>query len=167
LNDLNCLFIIGVSVIKWGGIMSVILKNITKENWIQAIELRVKKEQEEFVASNLFSIAQSKVEPNCIPVAVYDNDIMIGFIMYGYDDDEGFKGVWIARLMVDAKYQGKGYGRAAMEELLKQIKKENSMENIYISFEPENTVARKLYESLGFKDTGKIVGGEIVFCLEA
>ncbi|MCZ7544525.1 MAG: hypothetical protein M5R40_13845 [Anaerolineae bacterium] len=36
---------------------------------------------------------------------------------------------------------------------------------IYISFEPNNAAAERLYRSLGFADTGRVEGGEIVYRL--
>jgi ribosomal protein S18 acetylase RimI-like enzyme len=44
---------------------------------------------------------------------------MVGFVMYGIDaDDDNY---WIYRLMIDARHQRKGYGRAAMTELLRRL----------------------------------------------
>lgn len=40
--------------------MTIILKEITIENFVDAIKLEVKEEQRNFVASNATSIAQSK-----------------------------------------------------------------------------------------------------------
>ena len=108
------------------------------------IKLGVTDEQKGFVATNLFSIAQAKAFPECICLAIYFDDILVGFTMYCIDieDDE----YWIYRLMIDAKYQSKGYGKAAMEKLIDTIKKDKEHHAIYISFEPLNTRAKQLYE---------------------
>ncbi|MDQ3022240.1 MAG: hypothetical protein M3R36_16955 [Bacteroidota bacterium] len=43
--------------------MNIILREVTKENYLEAIKLKVTLEQNNFVASNIFSIAQSKFYP--------------------------------------------------------------------------------------------------------
>lgn len=67
----------------------MVFKEITKENFWDCIELSVAKEQVDFVTSNAVSIAQSKVQQECIPLAVYVNEIMVGFVMYCIDEDDG------------------------------------------------------------------------------
>lgn len=43
--------------------MSITLKKITRENWEECIDLRVSIEQQRFVASNLYSIAEVQFLP--------------------------------------------------------------------------------------------------------
>ena len=38
-------------------------------------------------------------------------------------------------------------------------------QRIYISFEPENAIAKALYESLGFVPDGRVLYGEVVYYL--
>ncbi len=145
--------------------VKVTLQEITRQNWIGAVKLKVDREQENFVASNLFSIAQAKVEPYWHPMAIYADDTMVGFTMYGFEEEgRHLDGYWICRLMIDSRFQGKGYGKAAMQLVIDELAAEGA-ERIFISFEPENTVAESLYSGLGFEDTGEIEGGERVFCL--
>ena len=143
--------------------MTVTLKDVDRENFRQCIKLEVQEAQQGFVASNVFSIAQSKVEPTFTTQAVYDGDEMVGFVMYGYDVDE--KRHEVARLMVDKAHQGKGYGRAAMVEVIRRLRAEPGCREIILSVNPENHSARKLYESLGFVKTGEVSYGEDVMRL--
>jgi diamine N-acetyltransferase len=140
--------------------MTVTLREITRENWEQCVRLTVAPEQAPFVASNAVSLAQSKYEPEWIPLAVYDDDEMVGFVMYGVYRDEGK--YWILRVMVDHRFQGKGYGRAAMRLLLDRLRATRGCDEVAISYEPENEVARRLYASFGFRETGEVVEGETV-----
>ncbi|MCQ4921945.1 GNAT family N-acetyltransferase [Tissierella carlieri] len=140
------------------------LINIDSENFWEIIKLKVTKQQEEFVASNTFSIAQSKVQPECIPLAIYNDETSIGFLMYCMDSID--KEYWIYRIMIDTRYQSKGYGRQAMELLINRIKEDKEHHVIFISFEPENEWAKALYESMGFTPDGRVVEGEIVYKLE-
>ena len=65
-------------------------------------------------------------------------------------------------LMVGVEYQGRGYGRAAIEQALDLLKRQPDCREILISYMPENTVAERLYASLGFRPTGEIDDGEVV-----
>jgi len=142
-------------------IASVNLVDIHFDNFIEACFLKVKEDQTHFIATNSFSLAQSKYQSECIPKAIYAGHNMVGFIMYCLDrtDHE----YWIYRLMVDRNYQGLGYGRRAMELVLGILMPLAKNHKIKISFEPENANAKALYESLGFRTTGVIDEGEIVY----
>jgi diamine N-acetyltransferase len=140
-------------------IMTMALREITRENWEQCVRLTVAPEQERFVASNAVSLAQSKYEPEWIPLAVYDDE-MVGFVMYGVYRDEGKH--WILRVMVDRRFQGRGYGRAAMRLLLDRLRAIPGCDEVAISYEPENEVARRLYASFGFRETGEVIEGETI-----
>lgn len=144
--------------------MTVTLREIDRDNFARCIKLEVNDEQRSFVASNLYSIAQSKVEPTYKPEAIYDDEELVGFIMYGYDTDERCH--WVARLMIDRNHQGKGYGRAAMVEAIRRMRADSECREIGLSIEPENETAQKLYESLGFKKTGQVVENEEVMRLK-
>ncbi len=82
--------------------------------------------------------------------------------MYGYNFFHRDFQAFIARLMVDENHQGKGYGRFGMEKMLEIFRKDDRIHDLGISYEPENDVARKLYASLGFVETGKMLEGEVV-----
>lgn len=139
--------------------MAITLQEITKDNWRQCVKLKVADDQQEFVAPNVYSLAQSKFEPDVTTLAIYDDVMMVGFIMY--QDDKAEKTYYIWRLMIDQSQQNKGYGRAAMLEVLNLLKTQPDYTEIGISYVPENTVAEKLYNSLGFEKTGEIIDGEV------
>jgi diamine N-acetyltransferase len=98
------------------GKMDIILKEVTKENYRESTKLKVKSFQERFIASNVFSIAQSKFYKDWHPTVIYNNSEMVGFLMYGNDDmNENDGTIWIIRMMIDEKFQGKVYGREAIK----------------------------------------------------
>lgn len=136
------------------------LRPITRENWEVAVELQVREDQRSFVASNAYSLAESKFYPEMTPLGIYHGDEMVGFTMYGHDAEA--REWWIIRLMVAAARQGKGYGRAAVQEVIRRISQQPGCDAILVSFEPENRIAEALYASLGFQHTGRIEGGETV-----
>jgi diamine N-acetyltransferase len=79
------------------------------------------------------------------------------------DEQPGGYGIW--RFMVDAKHQGKGYGRRALGLLLAEICARGDAEHIFISYKPENNDARDFYASVGFRETEIDDSGEMVAVL--
>jgi diamine N-acetyltransferase len=131
----------------------VTLKEIDKENFWDIIKLEVEDYQKEYVLENSVSIAQSKIYPECIPKAIYSDDTLVGFLMY--DIDREYDNYWIDELMIDKKYQKKGYGKKAVEIIIAEMKKDANHNKIYLHIEKGNINAVKLYESFGFKMNGK------------
>lgn len=141
------------------------LKEINKENYLECIKLKVYPNQENFVATNSFSLLESHYEGNCYPYGIYDEGVMVGFLMYAHNlagTEYPIDSWWMQRLMIDCKYQRKGYGKQAIMLLLEYIKSQNICQEFYTSAEPANAGAIMLYEKLGFVRTGEIVSGEIV-----
>lgn len=134
------------------------------DNFHECIKLKVKEEQKNFVASNMYSLAEAKADNVSIPLGIYNNETLVGFTMFWFDEDNEMG--WIDRLMVDEKYQGNGYGRAAMVEVISRLKAHEKCKKIRISYEPQNIGAEKLYKSLGFKKTGELSQGEAVSILQ-
>ncbi|WP_113672385.1 GNAT family N-acetyltransferase [Vallitalea guaymasensis] len=141
--------------------MNILFKEINNDNWEECFNLKVFKEQEEFVAPNSYSLLEAHYGKNLFPLAIYDDDIMVGFIMYEIDEEDD-NSMAMCRLMIDQKHQKKGYGRAAVLKLLDFIREKYGKMPFYTSFEPENKVAEKLYESVGFKKTGEVLYEELV-----
>jgi diamine N-acetyltransferase len=139
---------------------------ITIKNWESLIDLKVREDQREFVASNLYSIAQAQFGDDfeghwdLFPYGIYEEDVPVGFLMYGVNFEHPKQQAYIQRLMVDEKFQGKGYGRFAMQKLIELFRADERIQEVGISYEPENVAARKLYASLGFVETGRIIEGE-------
>ena len=59
------------------------------------------------------------------------------------------------RLLIDEKYQGKGYGKAALHLLLERLRKEYGRKKIYLSVIEGNDVAAGMYKNAGFRFTGR------------
>lgn len=140
------------------------LRKINRENFWECIDLEVNEEQISFVTSNAISIAQAKVQSECIPMAIYKDEDMVGFVMYCIDEDD--KEYWIYRMMIDKKYQGKGYGKEALGKVLNIIKKDNSRSKVFLGVELENKKAIRLYKNFGFDFDGQVFGKEHIMRLD-
>lgn len=160
--------------------MDLRLDKVDAKNVWALLDLKVTDAQEEadFVASNTVSIVEAYTTltagGHALPFGVYDGDTPVGFLMIGYDCADwedapevaaGSYCLW--RLMIDGRYQGRGYGRRAAELALDFIRTLpcGPADCCWLSYEPENTAARTLYHSLGFAENGEMEGDEVVAVL--
>jgi diamine N-acetyltransferase len=141
--------------------MQVTLQEISAENFVEAIHLKVKPEQEGFVASNAASIAQSKFHTFLQCYGIYAGDEMVGFSAFGRNPEDGT--IWIVRHMIGEQHQGKGYGKAGLHALIAHMQAEFQCSSIFLDVSPQNHAAISLYEGASFKDTGRIQGQSKVF----
>ena len=150
------------------------VRQVTKDNWRELARLKVREDQTHFVASNIQSIAEAQFgydDPedghwNMYPFGIYnDEGAPVGFLMYGYNFAALKLQAFIIRLMVDQNHQGKGYGRFGMNWMLDRFREEERIKDVGISYEPDNEVGRKLYASLGFVETGEMMGDEVLAVL--
>lgn len=133
------------------------LKMITKDNWWKAISLRVREDQVKFVASNAVSLAQLNFLKNFYAKGIYHGEEMIGFTLYGIDEDD--HQYWIYRMMIDQKHQGKGYGIKAIKLVIDDIRniKEDRHQTITLSYVPTNEHAKRVYEKAGFQEIDGLI----------
>lgn len=118
----------------------ITLKRITSKNWRDVITLKVAPGQKQFVASNVWSLAQAKFYPAYKPYGIYLGKTPIGFI-------------------IDKKYQRQGYGLQAKLALLDLLKKKN-IEKIYTTYTEHNSKMKDGNIRLGFVETGEVIEGD-------
>jgi diamine N-acetyltransferase len=148
--------------------MSISIRAVSEENWDVVCDLELLKHQEDWLASNSYSIAQASFYPNFHTRAVYKDEEVIGFLMYVSMEEEGeAAGSYaIYRFMVDRRHQGQGHGRAALGLALKEIAARPGAKAISISYKPDNAIAKGFYASFGFVETGIDEVGEMVAMFE-
>lgn len=118
-----------------------------------------------FVGSNSRALAKAYVYYNStFPSAIYHDEIMVGFTMYRHMEKLG--NYLIEKLMIDKRFQGKGYGREAMKILLDKMRKEKKYAKVCICTKVNNVKSLRLYHSLGFKQTEPEEENEIVLGME-
>jgi diamine N-acetyltransferase len=141
--------------------MTVIdLRAVTRENLRVCLELDVLPEQCGFVAPNVRSMAEAYVLPEADPRLIYADDEAVGFVLF--HPNEGGPGHYIVRFMIDHRFQGQGLGRRALAAAIDWILEHKTVDRVRLSVVPENDVARSLYRSAGFVETGEIDNGEVV-----
>ncbi|MBQ8171050.1 MAG: GNAT family N-acetyltransferase [Oscillospiraceae bacterium] len=131
------------------------LSEVTKDNLEALLELKISEKQEGFVSSVANSLAQAYVyHETAFPFAIYDDDIVVGFIMFGFYEARDQYTLW--KFLIDEHFQNMGYGKAALEQGLSYMKERFATKEIYTGVALGNDVAKRLYISLGFEQTGLI-----------
>lgn len=158
------------------------LEKVTSENEEDVISMDIFESQYPFVASNVESLADAYIAVTsdgacAYPFAICNDDTLVGFLMVGYNEAalEGPEApaslrnnysLW--RLMIDKRYQKKGFGREAVRLALEFIRTwpNGKAEACVTSYNPDNEAAKKLYASFGFVENDEMDEDEIVAVLK-
>ena len=156
----------------------ITLHPITADNFVECIGLTPSDEQQArgYVAPNVLSLAQAYVEPWWTPLAVYADETMVGFVLYGRWPQRAYVEMWgdkpkpgidyILRMMIDKRYQGLGYGKAALAAVVERIKAQGGCRAIELDYDRDNLPAGRLYTGSGFRPVTENEDGEILARLE-
>lgn len=142
------------------------LRNITEENFIDAFHLKLASEQERFVSHPIRSLAQAYVyREQCQPFGIYEGDTMVGYVMVIYDYDIPEYDIW--HMMIDEPHQRRGYGKAALDQVLDYIKAKpfGTSDRVTLTCSRDNIQALDLYKGRGFAETGAADEDEIELSL--
>ena len=148
--------------------MKIELVDLSEDNMKQCFELKVSKDQMQYIASNEDSWKTAiKNEKVARPFAIYCDGKMVGFAMFAFDEDyeDPDDRYWLWRFMIDEGSQGKGYGTAALQVIIRYFK-DHGANNIRLSTKDTNAAALSLYRKAGFKDTGEMNDEETVLQLD-
>lgn len=144
----------------------VTLREITADTVRAVTNLSVAESQRGFVAPNAVSLAQALFAPAAWYRAIYSGDELAGFVML---EDESLlspapprPGVAVWRFMVDARFQGRGIGRAALLQVIEHVRRKARFERLLLSYVPGPGCPERFYLGLGFRHTGRVEDGEVV-----
>ena len=144
---------------------AVSLREIKRETLRPFLRMKVAESQERMVANNAVSIAQAHFEPKAWFSGIYADETPVGFIMLYDDPEEPVYFLW--RLMVADEFQGMGYGRKAIAQLVEYVKTRPNATELKVSHVPELPGnPGPFYQKLGFEYTGEEDDGELVMRLK-
>lgn len=145
---------------------AVTLREITADTVRSVTRLSVTESQQGFVASNAVSLAQALFAPAAWYRAIYFAEELVGFVML---EDGSLLSppplqpeVWLWRFMIDAKFQGRGIGRAALLQVIELVRNKGRFVSLKLSYVPGPGCPERFYLSLGFRPTGRVDEGENV-----
>lgn len=134
---------------------------VTDENWREVADVAPRDDQRDFVAPTAARyLLLSMREGVWHSLGIRADDIVVGHVMWAWDDEDGMP--WVGGLVVDAKEQGRGVGRAAMVTLLRWLFARPDTNAVRLSYQAENGAAKAMYAGLGFVETGLDVDDEVV-----
>ena len=136
------------------------LVEVNKDNWGECINLPTS-DAHRFVAPNVYSIAEAQFYPKATAYCVYAGEQMVGFTMYGLDEDDKSM-LYVDRLMIAEPFRGQGYGTAVLRKILEEAMT-RGVARVGLSTSPENAAAIRVYERVGFRATGQQDDGEDVY----
>jgi diamine N-acetyltransferase len=139
---------------------SIVVEPVGTENWRAVANVSPRKDQEAFVMPVTRYLALCQYGGlGWIPYAIRRGDEYVGFVMGAVDEEEN--SYWIGGFVIDAAHQRLGYGRQAIQVLLRWGT-EMGCDTAALSYEPENDPAKALYAGLAFVETGETSDDEVV-----
>lgn len=135
------------------------LEPVTEDNFYEVLKLQTTGEQTRYVTTNAVSLAQAyAMRQIARPFVLTEHGVAVGFLMLYADKKTRKYKIW--RVMVDHRFQGRGFGKALMNLALKKLRQMGA-KHVELSVVPGNEAAEKLYLGTGFRYTDKLEDGEV------
>ena len=133
------------------------LVEVTEENWIQIASLSVAEEQKGFLAPAIGILARGYVyrDYNAKVFGIADDVQMVGVALVREFTEEPV-GYDLQQFMIDARFQGNGYGTEALQLILDKLKEEGKYHTVEVCVKEQAKAALKVYEKAGFVDSGYV-----------
>ena len=147
--------------------MKIELKKADQSNMAEIVSLAVSEEQQVYITSNESSLSEAEALPDISrPFGIYADGKAVGFAMFAFDEnnDDPHDKYWLWRFMIDKSQQGRGYGSAALKEIINYFL-DNGADEITLSTKESNVAALGLYRKCGFRENGDMNDGDIVLKL--
>ncbi len=133
------------------------LQPILEHNFLDALALRIREEQQGFVASATGILARAyayrRSRSRCR--GIYAETRMVGLALVC--DLDGEPACYhLMELLISKESQGRGYGSAAVKLLLDECRREGKYRTVEVCVKAENSVALHVYEKAGFRNLGAV-----------
>ena len=149
---------------------------VTDADRAAALALSVGPGQDRFVASVETSFRDAVVDAHAMPRmwTVHDGDTAVGFVMISdgipverLASDEDLVGpYYLWRLMIDRRFQRRGYGTATLDAVVAYLRDRPSADVLWTSAGQGDGSPQPFYERYGFAATDRVVEDEVVLGLD-
>ena len=133
------------------------LERVNDANVYDVLRLAVNEDQQERITGNDVSLAEAAAVENALPYAITQRGVAVGFAMLSADAERGV--YEIVRLMIDKRFQNKGFGTAAIKLALAELKGFGA-DKALVRVEPDNENTVSMHKKLGFEFTGRMEHGK-------
>ena len=136
------------------------LFEVNEDNFFDVRRLSVGDGQKGFLDTALGIIARGYIyrSAGARVIGIADDDTVVGVALVKNMDEEPAC-YDLQQFMIDAKYQGKGLGTAALRLILAELEAEGKYDCVEVCVKQDDLAAIRMYEKIGFKDTGYIDDG--------
>ena len=133
------------------------LAEIDERNFFDVRDLDVGEDQRRFLDSPLGILARGYVyrAQRARVLAIRDDGKTVGLLLVK-DMDEAPACYDLQQFMIDRRFQGRGYGAAALGLLLERLRAEKKYPVAEVCVHRENAAALALFRRAGFLDTGYV-----------
>jgi GNAT superfamily N-acetyltransferase len=141
--------------------VAITLREITADNDQSVRALRSTPEQEKFVSTVSYSLAEARDNPQGNPWfrAVYADERPVGFVMLSWNVEPqppDINGPWFLwKLLIDHGHQRRGYGREVVRQIIELVRDHGGTELLTSCVDGEGGPAG-FYAQLGFVPTGEL-----------
>jgi diamine N-acetyltransferase len=153
-------------------VSSVSLREITDDNRAAVLALDVTEDQGNYVAGVAESIEEAAQLPDAKPWyrAIYADEVPVGFVMISdgitVDNPDYVGPYFLWRLLIDQRFQGRGYGTAALDLIVDHVRARPDGRVLLTSHVVGPHSPRSFYEQYGFRLTGAVHQGEPLLALD-
>ena len=141
----------------------ITLREIDADSVRAVCALSVREDQKGFVAPNAVSIAEAHFSDHAWFRAVVADETPVGFVML--EDKPEKREYFLWRFMIDARYQGLGFGRRALQLVIDHVRARPNATELVTSVVQAEGGPQGFYEGLGFELTGAYEEGEALMRL--
>lgn len=142
----------------------VTVVELTADNVEEVLAVTPRPEQLRHVNPVAWYVARSAYEQVWAPVglATADGEV-VGFAEWAFDESDATYA--LGGIVLDARHQGRGLGRAVLDALVAHVRSQPEPGDVVLTVHDDNERARGLYERYGFEATGEVLDGELVMVL--
>lgn len=141
----------------------VALRPVTRSDRAVLEALAVRSDQRRFVPDNAAALAEAEALPRAHALTICVDGTPAGLVVLRDDPEHGAVHLW--RLMLDARHQGRGIGRAAIARLVAGARARTDARALVVVCAPDAAGPAGFYRALGFTPDGALEDGEIVLRL--
>jgi GNAT superfamily N-acetyltransferase len=151
---------------------NLVFREVDEQTLEAVLAVTLAPEQEPYVGTVAQALEEARELPEGHPWyrAVFDGEQAVGFVMISWNvppRPPEIIGPWyLWKLIVDRRYQGRGYGRAIIEKVADMVRAAGA-ETLFTSYALGVGNPGPFYQHVGFSPTGDVnIDGEIIVALK-
>ena len=142
---------------------AVSLRKVDSANVRAVCELELAPGQRPYGAPAAYTLAEGQHDARAWVRAIYAGDELVGLLALILDTEAS--SYWLARMLIGAQHQHRGFGRAAIARAIDHVRSLPGASELGTSCVPGPATPKGFYLRLGFRPTGEMEHGEEMLTL--